>query len=75
MKFFIALFYGIMISNFNNTALHFAVHSENIELIKLLLTCDKLDINIHNILMLELLIAFFYQLFQCYFGILILNRI
>lgn len=67
MKFFIALFYGIMISNFNNTALHLAVNSENIELIKLLLTCDKLDINIHNILMLELLITFFLSIISMLF--------
>lgn len=67
MKFIIALFYGIMISNFNNTALHLAVNSENIELIKLLLTCDKLDINIHNILMLELLITFFLSIISMLF--------
>lgn len=56
-----------MISNFNKTILHLAVENENIEMVELLLTCDKLDINIHNILMLDFLIKFFLSIISMLF--------
>lgn len=34
---------------FKNAALHIAVENGNVEIVKLLLTSDKLDVNIRNI--------------------------
>ena len=50
MKFKIILFNEILIILFYKTALYLAVEKENVEIIKLLLTNDKLDINLKHIL-------------------------
>ena len=49
MKFKIRLFYEILIYLYK-TALYLAVEKENSEIIKLLLSNDKIDVNILNIL-------------------------
>ena len=49
MKFQIKIFNQI-ISWINKTALYYAVEKENIEIIQLLLSNDKIDVNILNIL-------------------------
>lgn len=49
MKFYL-LFNKILINFFNKSALHIACEKQNMEIIKELLACDKLDINLQSIL-------------------------
>lgn len=48
MKFVICFFNEILYI-FYKTALYQAIENENMEIIKLLLSCDKLNINTYNI--------------------------
>ena len=49
MKFMIKKFHRIQILFLNKTALYTAVEKQNIDIIKVLLPNDKLDLNILNI--------------------------
>ena len=57
MAFTIISFYEVLI-RFYKTALYLAIEKENIEIVKLLLTNNKLDINQRNILNIFFFIKF-----------------
>lgn len=54
----------LLINTFNSTALNLAIEKQNIEIVKLILTKENLDVNIICICYYKYLIKFYFSIFN-----------